>query len=398
MRLKLLISQLASPPVQVALVIALIFSFGTLIPLPALRAFLTASLLIKTLLSLFLPWLVLSFLYLSLSQMKSGVIGFILTLLVFITASNFIANLIGFSTAQVLVFIPELCPGKPTEVASFLLPYFKLNVSPLFSTKIGLVLGFAFGFLSRFAPNSLTTKAQTASKTFIHLFISKFFVPLLPLFVGGFVAKLNYEGALDNMISDYGSLILLIVLLQFLYCFVLLLIASGFKKDQFISLFKDLLPPYLTGMMTMSGAAALPLSIKATKKHLKNPAIADGFLPPATNTHLLGDGISVPFLITALLVSCETHFPSFWALVSASLYMAFLRFGIVSIPGGGIFVMLPLLEGTFHFTGEMTGLITAIYILFDLFNTANNVLGNGASTLIFERFWTKISKIKLLKM
>jgi Na+/H+-dicarboxylate symporter len=242
-------------------------------------------------------------------------------------------------------------------------------------------------------PQNSVKVGQNMSKTFINLFINKFFIPVLPFFVGGFVAKLNYEGALDNMITDFGPLIFLIIVFQLLYCLVLLTVSTHFSITKALSILKDLLPPYLTGMMTMSGAAALPLSILATKKHLKNPTIADGFLPPATNVHLLGDGISVPFLITALLLSCGAGAPSLENLVPASLYMAFLRFGIVSIPGGGIFVMLPLLEGTFHFTPEMTGLITAIYILFDLFNTANNVLANGLSTLLFEKIWRQVQKI-----
>lgn len=393
MNFKLLLDQLKTPPMQVALIIAVLFGVGTHIPLEILKGLLTAGLFIKTILSLFLPWLVLSFLYLSLSQMKSGVLGFILTLLGFIIASNFIANLAGFSLAQLLVFLPGFCPSKPQPPELVLLPYFTLSLKPLFATQYALLVGFSFGFLARFMPESLVQNTQKVAKTFIHLFINKFFVPVLPLFVGGFVAKLNYEGALDNMFSDYGPLILLIILFQLAYCFILLLLASNFSISKGLGILKSLIPPYLTGMMTMSGAAALPLSILSIKKHLKTPEIAEGFLPPATNVHLLGDGISVPFLITALMISCGSGAPSLESLIPAALYMAFLRFGIVSIPGGGIFVMIPLLEGTFHFTPEMTGLITAIYILFDLFNTANNVLANGFSTLLFEKLFAKSQKI-----
>jgi Na+/H+-dicarboxylate symporter len=104
--------------------------------------------------------------------------------------------------------------------------------------------------------------------------------------------------------------------------------------------------------------------------------------------HLLGDGTSVPFLIFATAIAFNQGLPDTGTLITSALFMAFLRFGIVSIPGGGIYVMIPVLTNSFGFTQEMTGLITAIYILFDIFNTANNVLANGASAVFFCNTWT----------
>ena len=397
MNLKIIFHQLKSPPVQVSLIIALLFLLGNSIPEILLQGLLTASLSIKSLLSFFLPWLVFSFIYLSLSQMKKGVLSFIFFLLSFIILSNFIANLVGFSLAQVLILIPEFCPSKPSSAGTHLLPFFTFDLPTFLPTKGGLIAGFVLGFFSRFFDEKSVFLSQKVCSQFIQLFIGKFFVPVLPFFIGGFVAKLNFEGSLNNMITDYGLLILLIIVSQLFYCFVLSVVATSFNFSVFLKFLKDMIPPYLTGMMTMSGAAALPLSIQATKKHLNSPATAEGFLPPATNVHLLGDGISVPFLIIALLISCGKTPPAFSDLIMASLYMAFLRFGIVSIPGGGIFVMIPLLEGTFGFSNEMTGLITAIYILFDLFNTANNVLANGASTLIFDHLWSRLKQTRSQK-
>jgi Na+/H+-dicarboxylate symporter len=50
---------------------------------------------------------------------------------------------------------------------------------------------------------------------------------------------------------------------------------------------------------------------------------------------------------------------------------------VAAIPGGGIVVMLPILESCLGFNSEMLSLITALYILFDPVITSANVLGNG---------------------
>jgi Na+/H+-dicarboxylate symporter len=379
---------LLSPPIQVTLIIALIFLFGNMLPHTVLQGLLTASSLILTVLKLCLPWLVMSFLFLSLSRMQSGVIGFVLTLILFFIASNFIANLYGFGAAQILTTYPELCPTRAEDIKKALVPFFKSDLKPLIPTQIGLALGFLLGFMARFMPERIFTLSEISARRFIDIFINKFFVPLLPLFVGGFVAQLHYEGLLDNIFQDYAPLVGLIFGFQILYCFFILLLATKFNFGAFKKLVKDMIPPYITGMMTLSGSAALPQSLKAVKKHLKDPSMADAFLPPATNVHLLGDGTSVPFLIFATAIAFNQGLPDTGTLITSALFMAFLRFGIVSIPGGGIYVMIPVLTNSFGFTQEMTGLITAIYILFDIFNTANNVLANGASAVFFCNTWT----------
>tara|TARA_B000000565_G_scaffold47499_1_gene31611 strand:- start:93704 stop:94888 length:1185 start_codon:yes stop_codon:yes gene_type:complete len=386
--MKKFIAPLLSPPIQVTLVIAIIFLFGNIIPHGVLQGLLTASSLVLTALKLCLPWLVMSFLFLSLSRMQSGVIGFVITLIVFFIASNFIANLYGFGAAHILKTYPELCPTRAEEVKKALVPFFQSDLKPLIPTQIGLALGFFLGFMARFMPAKVFTQSEIIARRFIDIFINKFFVPLLPIFVGGFVAQLHYEGLLDNIFQDYAPLVGLIFGFQILYCFFILLLATKFNFTAFKKLFKDMIPPYITGMMTLSGSAALPQSLKAVKKNIKDPSMADAFLPPATNVHLLGDGTSVPFLIFATAIAFGQAIPDTATLISSALFMAFLRFGIVSIPGGGIFVMIPVMTNSFGFTQEMTGLITAIYILFDIFNTANNVLANGASAVLFCNTWT----------
>ena len=56
-----------------------------------------------------------------------------------------------------------------------------------------------------------------------------------------------------------------------------------------------------------------------------------------------------------------------------------------AVPGGGINVKLPILEGYLGFNSSMLSLITALYVLFDPVITCANVLANGAFAKMIDR-------------
>jgi Na+/H+-dicarboxylate symporter len=68
-----------------------------------------------------------------------------------------------------------------------------------------------------------------------------------------------------------------------------------------------------------------------------------------------------------------------------ALHFVVAKFAVAAVPGGGILVMLPILEKYLGFTPDMLGLITAVYVLFDSFITGCNVAGNGSFAIIFDR-------------
>ncbi len=81
--------------------------------------------------------------------------------------------------------------------------------------------------------------------------------------------------------------------------------------------------------------------------------------------------------------------PTLIVYLTFTLYFVLAKFSVAAIPGGGIIVMLPILEGYLGFNAEMMSLITALYILFDPVITCANVLGNGAFTKMMDRFFRK---------
>ena len=79
--------------------------------------------------------------------------------------------------------------------------------------------------------------------------------------------------------------------------------------------------------------------------------------------------------------------PGFLSYLIFAAYFVMAKFSVAGVPGGGILVMLPVLESYLGFNGEMLSLITALYILFDPVITCANVLGNGGFAITIERFF-----------
>jgi Na+/H+-dicarboxylate symporter len=85
------------------------------------------------------------------------------------------------------------------------------------------------------------------------------------------------------------------------------------------------------------------------------------------------------------MVSFGFEVPSISSYLLFAFYFVLAKFAVAAVPGGGILIMLPILQTYLGFNADMLGLITAIYVLFDSFITACNVAGNGAMAVIFDR-------------
>jgi Na+/H+-dicarboxylate symporter len=136
----------------------------------------------------------------------------------------------------------------------------------------------------------------------------------------------------------------------------------------------------------MSSAATLPLSIAAAENNTGRPEAARVIIPATLSIHLIGDALCVPVLSLLVMVSFGHALPSMVEFMIFAAYMVLAKFAVAAIPGGGILVILPLLEAHLAFTPEMSALILALYMLFDPLITATNVSGNGAFVIFLSRF------------
>jgi Na+/H+-dicarboxylate symporter len=210
-------------------------------------------------------------------------------------------------------------------------------------------------------------------------------VPIMPLFIIGTALKLQHDGVLVQIFERYLPILLIFVASA--YCFVLLqyFALAGFNLSKTITYLKNVFPATITAFGSMSSASALPLSIKAAEENSKQQSNASVIIPATVNIHLVGDCFFIPMVAIAVMASFNVGIPNAFDYVIFAVHFVLAKFAVAAVPGGGILVMLPILQQYLHFSPEMLALITAVYVLFDPLITACNVGGNGAFAILFDK-------------
>ena len=107
--------------------------------------------------------------------------------------------------------------------------------------------------------------------SYANFLLKKCICPILPVFVLGFVIKMQHEGTLSIIIKEYFIILILVAILAYGYILTLLILLCNNNLKIALTKFKNLLPSVLIGLFSMSSAAAIPSTIEASEKNLKDP-------------------------------------------------------------------------------------------------------------------------------
>lgn len=380
-----------SLPLQLILIIVGVFFFGGFVPLPFVQASYTFSVLFKELLGLILPFMVFFFVMAGILSFQRNAPLVLAVLLGTIFCSNGLVALISYGAMA--LFAPTVAcerigaivsPAATIEsLVSFSIP---VPVSAIHALLAAIVLGIFFSMVR--VP--VVISGITQIKRWIERLLSYGFIPLLPLYVLGFLLKIYHEGLLFCLVQQYGSAVILIVAMQLVYLFAMYVIASGFSFSRALQSIKIALPSYLTAFSTMSSTATVPVSIKAAEENTGTKGLPSMAMPIMANVHLLGDSISTPILAMVTMLVFQGMMPGFVQYTGFVFYFCTTMFAVSGIPGGGILVMIPILVSQLGFTPQMISIITTLYFLMDPFGTAANVMGDGALVMIVNTFLKRL--------
>jgi len=404
---KIRLSELRLPLILVAEII-LCLAFGDLVPTSIKTAFYSISVFLKNTLVTALPFIIFSILFSSLGALKRGAFTFTALAFSLVIISNYVStSLGGFLGIQFLdhVEIANYNSGTAQQLVplweTFFTPealrniteFWGLRVLQFISNDMALFAGISCGLLLAFTNHSKTKAISLKMKSIAFSFLQKGFIPLIPLFILGYIFNMQHSGLLNSIFQDYFAIITLIVVSTFSYIIFLYGIASSFKIATWHRYLKNMLPAMITGFSTMSSASALPLLMEGAARNTGNEEVK-GVVPISINIHLIGDCFSISILALTILVSFGHPLPTLEEYMLFTLFFVLAKFAVAAVPGGGILVMIPILEKYLGFTPEMLSLITALYILFDPIVTSANVLGNGAFAQIFEKIYHVFHKEK----
>jgi Na+/H+-dicarboxylate symporter len=362
-------------PVILAILITAIICFGSLIPqLIAIKLF-ALSLTIKSAIIFILPFIIFSLLFKAAVSLARDASRIILIIFSGVIISNFFATtLTQFIGGWIYNF--DISITMPDENNTLTAESF-FNFPVIIQNHIAMFSGIILGIINaKIAPSSAVHLAKILESIVNALL--KIITALIPIFVTGFVIKLQFDGIIIQIIKDYTTIFAIIGFAQFGYITLLYFTFNKFKLDKSINAIKNMLPAGMSGFSTMSSAASMPLTIIGTEKNAQNKDLVHTVVPATVNIHLIGDCIAIPCFAFAILKNFDIAQPDLYTYFMFTIYFVIAKFSVAAIPGGGIIVMLPILEQYLGFNSNMLSLITALYILFDPIITGANVLGNGA--------------------
>ncbi|NBV40298.1 hypothetical protein EBR77_00470 [bacterium] len=324
--------------------IILSYAIAQWMPFEALQYIYTVSFLIKELLSFALPFIVFIFVSAGILSFKKNAPLILAVLLSYIFLSN-------MATAFFTYFISlKIVPYILTDLSAvniiqqdLITPLYTLPLSAPLRTEQMMLAAFIIGiFLSIFSfPKADAFFIQLKNKT--AQFLNTLFIPLLPIYILGFVSKMHYEGNMYTLFSSYGKAFILIIVLQWIVIPALFFIAAGFSMRRAWEYIQNALPAYLTAFSSMSSTATLPVSIPAAQKNGVHKSLAEVAMPILANIHLLGDCITTPILALVTLGIFTGSLPSIEVFTVFILNFSVYMLAAAGIPGGGIIAMYPIL-------------------------------------------------------
>lgn len=366
--------------------------FEPFLPIGLKQTFLAISLTLKSLIVFILPFLIFSLIFHSCSSLAdhaSKIIFFSLGLICF---SNFISTYFG-------CLIGRMIYGSRFSIAGVgihetLQPLFRWELSSPFDCKMALFAGIGLGILLPRHWPRLAGKMRRAVEKFA-TFSMALLIRIIPPFIFGYVLKLKFDGSISLLLNRYLFVFLIVAVAQFFLIFLYYLVANRFRLARVKVCIRQMIPAAVCAFTSMSSAATLPYSMEAVQRNVKNRSFIQSILPLSVNIHLVGNNVAIPILAFALLGTYGFPLPSGTGCLLFVLASVITKFSVVAVPGGGMIVMLPVLEKLFGFDSAMSSLILSLHLLFNPLLTTTNVLANGAFVQLLERILRRRSKRSL---
>jgi len=375
-----------SLPLQLIIIIIGVIFFGNLFNETTINFFYSLSLIFKEILSLILPFIIFSFVTTGILSFKKNAL-LALTLL-FIGA--FISNSLVALFSYVIGFniLPYISiPINPLTIYTVqsMQPLFSLHLPRLITSIQSIFMAIVIGLSLSFYPIPIVENTIKNLKSIIEKLINSYLIPMIPLYVFGYLLEMHHQGLLAQLFHAYGSTFALIIILQWVTIFIIYFIAAQGNISKTIRYIQNSMPSYLTALGTMSSTATISVTVQCAEKNTGNKAIALMGTPILASIHLLGNAISIPMLALVTFFIFNGSMPNPIIYSTFLMYFCINSLAASGLPGGTIFVMHPIFISVLGFNEIMTSVIITLYMIQDGFCAAGNVMGDGALMIIMNK-------------
>jgi Na+/H+-dicarboxylate symporter len=378
--------------VSLALIVLGTFFFWHHLSLEVKSVLYTVSTVLKNILIFLLPFLVLPYIFNSLSDLKDQGALLIILILLGVAVSTFAAIIYGYGVVQLITSYISIKPYTIALDQDQIFSYINLSL-PSIPVELSLVLGAIAGIVQSHRPSQKVAKFFAKYQYASDFFFAKLFTPILPLYILGFLMKIAHDGDFGALFHSFKGLFLCMIAAQIIYIFGYFLIGSAGFINRALRAFKNAMPAFITGFSSISSMVTLPVTLQVAYENTKNFKIADLTIPTTVNCHAVGDAIGLTILSLCIYYFTNGSLPDFSTFVVFAGILTLAQSGAVSVAGGSVIIIVPYLQKTFGFTPEMIGLITAISVFIEPWGTGCNILGNSGYVIIVERLNRLVKKV-----
>ncbi len=302
--------------------------------------------------------------------------------------STVVAGTLAFIVASSV--LPGLISGNVLEAAAEgekLHGFLAISIPPLFDVMTALALAFIFGIgISAINAKSLRSNLNEA-RDVIDMLLGKVIIPALPFYIAGVFAEMTVDGTVFSTLKTFGLVLVLALIMHWLWITILYVSTAMAMNKSPMALLKNMMPAYFTALGTMSSAATIPVSLRATKANDVSDGVANFTVPLCASIHLSGSTITIVTCATAvMLLTPELALPGLGGMMGFILMLGIVMIAAPGAPGGAVMSALGLLASMLGFTDAALALMIALYLAQDSFGTACNVTGDGAIAIWVNKF------------
>ena len=265
-------------------------------------------------------------------------------------------------------------------------PYFNIKFPPICDILTALLLSFMLGV------GIIFTKAPGLKKAFdefgeiVKLTIERAIIPLLPFYIFTMICEMSAAGHLSTVMGTGIKVIATGVILSICYLIIQYIIAGLIaKKNPFKCIWK-----HYSGISDRL-FNLLQFGCYSCHSRMKNGAtkeIANFTVPLCSTVHMCGSTIKLITTSVAVMYLSGMNI-SFALFVNFILLQGISAVAAPGVMGGVLMASIGLLESVLGFSPEQSALMMTIYLALDGYGPACNVSGDGAITLIIDRFFAK---------
>lgn len=362
--------------------------FGLYLPDVFVQLLLTAQTVIGQLIKFTIPLIILFYIASGIASLPQGSGSLLGKTVGLAYGSTVVAGTLAYLIASNI--LPGLVGGNEIEAAiegEKLTGFIELTIPPVLGVMSALALAFILG-IGISAINATQLRAGiNEARDIVDVLLSKVIIPALPFYIAGVFAEMTIDGTVFSTLKTFGVVLLLAIIMHWLWITVLYVGSAVAMGKSPLSLLKNMLPAYFTALGTMSSAATIPVSLKATKANNVRDGIANFTVPLCASIHLSGSTITIVTCASAVMIlSPDLALPGLGGMLGFIFMLGVTMIAAPGAPGGAVMSALGLLASMLGFTDAALALMIALYLAQDSFGTACNVTGDGAIALWVDKF------------